>query len=210
MDRAGFPFVALAALPAAFAALLGASALALILLVLPIGIGLFFRDPRRTPPAADANTVLSPADGTVMFAGDAKPEEAPPGAWRQVTIFLSPLDVHINRAPVAGLVTRVEYHRGSFLPAYTSGAHANERSEIWFDADGRAVVARQVVGVMARRIVCRLAAGDRVAVGDRIGLMKFGSRMDVFMPPGTTLSVSAGQRVRGGETIIARLEPARG
>ena len=210
MDRAGFPFVALAALPAAFAALLGAIAVALMLLVLPIAIALFFRDPRRTPPTTDPNSVLSPADGTVMFAGDAKADEAPAGAWRQVTIFLSPLDVHINRAPVGGLVTRVEYHRGSFLPAYKSGAHANERSEIWFDADGRVVVARQVVGVMARRVVCRLVAGDRVAVGDRIGLMKFGSRMDVFMPPSTTLSVSTGQRVRGGETIIARLEPAKG
>jgi phosphatidylserine decarboxylase len=209
MDRAGFPFVALAALPAAFAALLGAMAVALALLVLPIAIGLFFRDPRRTPPAVDRDTVLSPADGTVMFAGDAKPEEAPSGAWRQVTIFLSPLDVHINRAPVGGLVTRVDYHHGSFLPAYKSGAHANERSEIWFDVNGRVVVARQVVGVMARRIVCRLVAGDRVALGDRIGLMKFGSRMDVFMPSNTTLSVSAGQRVRGGETIIARLEPAK-
>ena len=210
MDRAGFPFVALASLPAAFAALLGAIAVALILLVLPIAIGLFFRDPRRTPPTADANAVLSPADGTVMFAGDAKPEEAPSGAWRQVTIFLSPLDVHINRAPVGGLVTRVDYHRGSFLPAYKSGAHANERSEIWLDSGGRVVVARQVVGVMARRVVCRLVAGDRVAVGDRIGLMKFGSRMDVFMPPSTTLSVSTGQRVRGGETVIARMEPAKG
>ena len=210
MDRAGFPFVALAALPAAFAALLGAIAVALILLALPIAIALFFRDPGRTPPAADANNVLSPADGTVMFAGEAKPEEAPSGAWRQVTIFLSPLDVHINRAPVGGLVTRVDYHRGSFLPAYKSGAHANERSEIWFDSSGRVVVARQVVGVMARRVVCRLVAGDHVAVGDRIGLMKFGSRMDVFMPPSTTLSVSTGQRVRGGETVIARLEPAKG
>jgi len=210
MDRAGFPFVALAALPAAFAALLGALAVALILLVLPIAIGLFFRDPRRTPPTTDVDAVLSPADGTVMYAGEAKPEEAPSGSWRQVTIFLSPLDVHINRAPVGGLVTRVEYHRGSFLPAYKSGAHANERSEIWLDAGGRVVVARQVVGVMARRVVCRLVAGDRVAVGDRIGLMKFGSRMDVFMPPSTTLSVSTGQRVRGGETIIARLEPAKG
>src|SRR5262245_49106516 len=166
MDRAGFPFVALAALPAALAALLGAMAVALILLILPVAIGLFFRDPRRTPPATDLNTVLSPADGTVMFAGDAKPGEAPAGTWRPVTIFLSPLDVHINRAPVGGLVTRVEYHRGSFLPAYKSGAHANERSEIWIESNGRMIVARQVVGVMARRVVCRLAAGDRVAVGD--------------------------------------------
>lgn len=204
MDRAGWPFVAIAALPAAIAALLGAIAVALILLILPIGVGLFFRDPNRTPPA-DPQVVVSPADGTVTFAGGAQPAEAPPGAWRQVTVFLSPLDVHINRAPIGGLVTRVEFFRGTFLPAYQPGAYGNERSEIWIDGNGQTIVARQVVGVLARRVVCRVKSGDRLAVGDRIGLMKFGSRMDVFVPMTATLTVTKGQRVRGGETVIARL-----
>src|SRR5437868_12876764 len=121
MDRAGLPFVALAAVPAAVAALAGAGTMALLLLLLPTGIALFFRDPDRSPPS-DPNLILAPADGRVVYAGDARAGEAPEGAWRQVTIFLSLLDVHINRSPVAGRVTRIDYHAGSFLPAYRDAA----------------------------------------------------------------------------------------
>ena len=204
IDRAGLPFIALAAVPAFIALTARVPAVAAALLVLPAAIALFFRDPDRTPPVA-SSLVLSPADGTVIFAGEGAPGQTPPGAWRQVTIFLSPLDVHINRAPVSGRVTRVEYRRGTFRPAYRPDAHQNEQSEIWFDHEGQAIVARQVVGVLARRVVCRLKPGDLVPAGGRLGLMKFGSRMDVFVPMSATLAVAPGQRVRGGETIIARL-----
>jgi phosphatidylserine decarboxylase len=148
---------------------------------------------------------VAPADGRVLHAGDARPGEAPPGDWRQVTVFLSIFDVHINRSPVGGAVTRVRYVPGSFLPAYRHDAHRNEHTEIWFDAGGAAVVARQVVGLLARRIVCRLEAGQQVERGARIGLMKFGSRMDVFVPLTATIAVTAGSRVRAGESVIARL-----
>lgn len=204
-DRAGTPFVLIAALPALVALLLRAPGLAAALLVLPIAIALFFRDPERTSPAG-ADLVLAPADGTVIFAGVGQPGQTPPGTWQQVTIFLSPLDVHINRTPVSGRVIRVEYRKGTFRPAYDPAAYRNEQSEIWFDHDGQTVVARQVVGVLARRVVCRLQPGDTVSAGDRFGLMKFGSRMDVFLPMSATLLVSAGERVRAGETIIARLQ----
>lgn len=182
---------------------------AALLLLLPIGIALFFRDPERTPPDG-SDLVLSPADGTVIFAGEGLPEQTPPGRWQQVTIFLSPLDVHINRAPVSGRVTRVEYRKGSFRPAFHHDAHRNEQSEIWFDHEGQTVVARQVVGAMARRVVCRLRVGDLVPAGGRLGLMKFGSRMDVFVPIDATLSVAARRRVRAAVTVIARLAPRRG
>jgi|SRR5579862_1135593 len=204
IDRAGWPFALAAALPAAIAALAGHAAAALVLFVLPVAIALFFRDPDRDSPQ-DPHLVLSPADGRVMFAGAARREEAPAGDWQQVTIFLSPLDVHINRAPVSGQVTRVEYVPGTFRPAYRHDASKNEHSEIWFDHDGVVVVARQVVGAMARRVVCRLKPGDRVANGGRLGLMKFGSRMDVFLPMTAALTVNAGDRVRGGVTVIAHL-----
>ena len=205
IDRAGLPFVGAAAVPAAIAAAAGPPALAAALLILPAAIALFFRDPERTPPPGDT-LVLSPADGTVTFAGPGRPDEAPPGAWLQVTIFLSPLDVHINRTPVAGRVTRVEYRPGTFRPAFHHDAHRNEQSEIWFDhGGGQTVVVRQVVGALARRVVCRLQAGDVVSAGARLGLMKFGSRMDVFVPTSATLVVDAGARVRGGETVVARL-----
>lgn len=206
MDRAGLPFVALAAVPSVAALTLGTPVAALVLLALPLAIGLFFRDPDRSPPA-DADLVLSPADGRVMFAGDAT-EDAPSGTWRQVTIFLSLLDVHINRTPVAGRVTSVAYRPGTFLPAYRLESRTNERSEIWLDQGGRTIVVRQVVGVLARRVVCRVKAGDVVPAGARIGLMKFGSRMDVFVPPTATLTVAVGESVRAGETVIARLAPA--
>jgi phosphatidylserine decarboxylase len=140
-----------------------------------------------------------------MVAGAPEAETAPPGDWRQITIFLSPLDVHINRAPVGGRVTRVEYRPGRFLPAYKAEARENEFNELWLDHLGRSVVIRQVVGVLARRIVCRAREGDELATGQRIGLMKFGSRMDVFLPAAADLQVMVGDRVRGGETVIARL-----
>jgi phosphatidylserine decarboxylase len=206
IDRAGFPFVAIAAIPS-LACAWPAPVVAIALLVLPVAVALFFRDPDRESPR-DPAIVLSPADGTVMFAGDARTEEAPPGRWRQVTIFLSVLDVHINRTPVAGTVTRVEYQPGSFLPAYRREAYRNERSEIWLDHDGVTVVTRQVVGVLARRVVCRVKAGDALAPGARIGLMKFGSRMDVFVPATAELRVSTGDTVRAGVTAVATLPRA--
>lgn len=184
----------------------GAGVLAGVLVLLPIAVTLFFRDPDRSSPG-DAHLVLSPADGRVMYAGEAREEEAPPGRWRQVTIFLSVLDVHINRSPVGGRVTKVEYHPGSFLPAYKHDSHRNERSEIWIDRNGVPIVTRQVVGLLARRVVCRLEPGQVIAPGERIGLMKFGSRMDVFVPVSSTLRVERGDKVVAGITVIAELDP---
>lgn len=204
IDRAATPFVLIALLPAAMSFVLGAPVTGTVLLLLPAAIGLFFRDPDRLPPQ-DSQVVLSPADGVVMHAGVARPDEAPAGTWNQVTIFLSVLDVHINRAPTAGVVTRVEYVPGSFHAAFRKDAYRNEHSEIWLDRSGIPVVFRQVVGLLARRVVCRVKAGDVLRAGDRIGLMKFGSRMDVFLPAAATIMVKPGDRVRGGETVIGRL-----
>jgi phosphatidylserine decarboxylase len=165
----------------------------------------FFRDPERRV-ASGADDVVAPADGRVIVAGPAAAEAAPHGAWQQVSIFLSPMDVHVNRIPASGRVTRVLYTRGRFLPAYRSEAAAsNERSEIWIDHNGQTIVARQIVGILARRVVCRIKAGTEVHAGDRFGVMKFGSRMDVFVPPTATLRVKVGESVRGGETVIAVL-----
>ena len=164
----------------------------------------FFRDPERQVPPGDG-LIVAPADGRVMIAGPADPKWAPPGNWLQVTIFLSPLDVHINRAPGEGRVTRIEYRPGHFLPAYREDAAQNELNEIWIDSGGETIVVRQIVGVLARRIVCRIHEGERVTRGQRIGLMKFGSRMDVFLPTRAELAVSVGQTVVGGEMVIARL-----
>ena len=205
IDHAALPFVLIGAAPALVAAWLAPPAAAIALLALPAGVALFFRDPERTSPA-DPRLVLAPADGTVRHAGPARPDEAPAGAWQQVTIFLSVLDVHINRTPVAGRVRHLEYVPGSFRAAFRPDAYRNEHSEIWIDRDGQTVVVRQVVGVLARRVVCRVRPGDDVGPGQRIGLMKFGSRMDVFVPVTARLAVARGDRVRAGVTVIARLD----
>jgi phosphatidylserine decarboxylase len=165
----------------------------------------FFRDPDRVSSPDDL-AVLAPADGRVLVAGPAIAASAPPGSWLQVSIFLSPMDVHVNRIPASGRVTRVDFKPGRFLPAYRHDAGtANERSEIWIDHHGQTIVARQVVGMLARRVVCRVAPGAEVRAGDRFGIMKFGSRMDVFLPPDATLMAKVGAMVRGGETVIAML-----
>jgi phosphatidylserine decarboxylase len=216
IDRAGWPFITGPLAPAALAALAGrrwaARWVALPFLGLSAYMALFFRDPDRrcdtAPP--DPDDVLSPADGVVMVAGEPQEGVAPDGDWQQVSVFLSVVDVHVNRSPFHGEVVESSYRKGSFLAAYRKeSAHRNERSELWLRDGDRTVVFRQIVGVLARRIVTRTSPGQRLATGERMGLMKFGSRMDVFVPRTCTVTVTKGQRVRGGETVIARW-PAAG
>ena len=211
IDREAVPATTVAAAPAALALLLGRPRTAAVLGALPLAVAAFFRDPDRTPDRATvpADDVLSPADGKVMYAGSGQEGVAPEGEWQQVSIFLSAFDVHINRAPYGGRVTEVVERPGQWLAAYRhESAHLNERSDITVEreVDGqvRRVHFRQIVGLMARRVVTRVSAGDQLATGQRVGLMKFGSRMDVFVPPECDLLVTAGERVVGGETVIAR------
>ena len=214
IDRAGWPFLAVPLGTAAASAGLGSvtgrrwvRALAWPWLALAAYLAVFFRDPDRRcdhepTPGED---VLSPADGVVMVAGEPQADVAPEGDWQQVSVFLSVVDVHVNRSPYRGHVTSTSYRPGSFQAAYRKeSAHRNERSEIWLRDGERTVVFRQVVGVLARRIVTRVQPGDQLSTGQRMGLMKFGSRMDVFVPRSCSVLVTVGQRVRGGETVIAR------
>jgi len=206
LDRAGLPFIGGALV---LALVLGAALdwkAAIPFAILSAFFVFFFRDPERVAPASSEDAVLSPADGRVLVAGAATASAAPAGEWQQVSIFLSPMDVHVNRVPVSGRVTHVDFTRGRFLPAYHhDAASVNERSEIRIDHRGQTIVARQIVGVLARRVVCRLQKGAEVRAGERYGIMKFGSRMDVFLPPSATIAVTVGQQVRGGETVIAVL-----
>lgn len=204
IDRSGYPFVFGALVPAVILVALGYGLWSAPLFVLAGFFLFFFRDPERAIREG-AGLVLSPADGRVLVAGEADPRVAPAGAWQQVSIFLSPMDVHVNRVPASGHVTKVEYVPGKFLPAYHHDATQNERTEIWLDAGGRTIVFRQVVGMLARRIVCRIVPGDDVTAGQRFGVMKFGSRMDVFLPLDATLRVKAGDVVKAGDTVLAEL-----
>ncbi|HEX6324372.1 MAG TPA: phosphatidylserine decarboxylase [Vicinamibacterales bacterium] len=206
IDRSGYPFIFGALVPAVLLVLTGYWLLAVPMFVLAGFFLFFFRDPDRAIRAGD-DLVLSPADGRVLVAGAADAAIAPAGEWQQVSIFLSPMDVHVNRVPATGRVTKVDYMPGRFLPAYHHDATGNERTEIWLDARGRTVVFRQVVGMLARRIVCRLEVGQEVKAGDRFGVMKFGSRMDVFVPGDAALRVRVGDAVRAGDTVLAELRP---
>jgi phosphatidylserine decarboxylase len=208
IDRAGYPFIAVPLLPAAAFALARRSGLAAACAGVAGFMAFFFRDPDRRVPAGD-DLVVAPADGRVLVAGAPEPGAAPPGEWQQISVFLSPLDVHINRVPFGGRVTRVGYQAGRFLPAYQpDAARDNERSEVWVERGDVQVVFRQIVGILARRVVCRAREGDVLATGARFGLMKFGSRMDVFLPPHAQLEVEPGMRVRGGESALARIPNA--
>lgn len=207
IDKAGLPFIAGALIPTVGCAAARRFGWAAGFGALSAFFAYFFRDPERRVPMGDG-LVVSPADGRVMIAGPADQRWSPPGDWKQITIFLSPMDVHINRTPVEGRITRIEYRPGKFLPAYKEDACENELNEIWIERFGEMIVVRQVVGVLARRIVCRVAQGQAVTRGERIGLMKFGSRMDVFLPLRAELATAVGARVVGGETVLARLPNA--
>ena len=204
-DPAGWPFVLGALVIAALVWLLTGPILGVPLLLLSGFLLFFFRDPERVHNEP-ASAVISPADGKVMVAGAPTGEATPPGRWQQISIFLSPMNVHVNRIPVSGRVTRVEYHPGRFLPAYKKeSGDLNERSEVTIDHGGQSIVVRQIVGVLARRVVCRTREGAQVKAGERFGVMKFGSRMDVFVPLDATIHVRVGETVVGGVTVIAAL-----
>jgi phosphatidylserine decarboxylase len=169
----------------------------------------FFRDPERVPPAGH-NLVVAPADGRVVMVSPAVPPaelglgEAP--RWR-VAIFLSVVDVHVNRAPIEGRVTRIAYRHGAFLnAALDKASEENERNALVIrTTDGRDVAVVQIAGLVARRIVCTVREGDRLGTGERFGIIRFGSRTDVYLPEGARPMAAVGQTMIGGETVIAEL-----
>ncbi len=182
-----------------------------------VGIGLifalftlwFFRDPDRTIPPqaiADESIVISPADGKIVQMEVENERHYIKGESKRVSIFLSPIDVHVNRTPVSGVVEFYEYVPGDYLVAYhPKSSEKNEHSRIGVKNKYGKVFYKQIVGLVARRIVCELNVGDTIQVGDKIGMMKFGSRMDIAMEPDTEILVKIGDRVVAGETIIAKL-----
>jgi phosphatidylserine decarboxylase len=167
----------------------------------------FFRDPDRRPPEDD-RFVVSPADGKVVRIDTLPSHPDLPGPVRRVCIFLSLYDVHLTRAPLSGDVRRVDYHPGKFFPAYRDEAsELNESNGIYLTGGRTPLFVKQIVGVAARRIKCFVKAGDTVARGQRIGLMYFGSRVEVTFPPGVTIKAGVGQKVRAGESVIAEVNP---
>lgn len=166
----------------------------------------FFRDPDRTPPD-DLDAVVAPADGRVTAIVD-EPFEGRPG--RRVSIFLSVWDVHVNRAPAAGRIRKVEYRRGQFHAAMRARAsEENEQNVFYLETERGEMAFKQIAGWIARRVVSWKAPGDRVATGERIGMIRFGSRMDVWLPPEADIAVRKGQFVTAGSSVLARWPHAR-
>jgi phosphatidylserine decarboxylase len=199
----GWPFILPPAAAACIMAAMGWVGAAAGFAVLALAFLAFFRDPERTVPELPGG-VLAPADGRVMVITEALDPWVGPAV--RVSIFLSPLDVHVNRAPVGGLVKNVEYVAGRFLAAYRPEAsEQNERCAVSLDGDRARVTVTQISGVLARRIVCRVRPGDTLRAGQRYGLIRFGSRTDLVLPRGTELRVRVGDRVRGGESVMGVL-----
>jgi phosphatidylserine decarboxylase len=196
----GWPFILVPLIAALALVWLGWPKTAVVLGVLVVFMAYFFRDPDRTPPAT-AGAIVAPADGRVTEVREGV-DDPFVGPGRQVVIFLSPLDVHVNRAAIGGRVVSVTRIPGGFRPAYRPDAEENQRVAIALEGEAGRVLMRQVVGVLARRIVCRVREGDRLAVGERFGMIKFGSRMDVVMPARARVLVKPGDRVTAGESVI--------
>lgn len=203
MAREGLPYILIPLLLAVIPFVLGYWPVAIVFLVLAGFMAFFFRDPQRATPSG-ANIIIAPADGRVTRVHPLVPDDT--NSPMVVSIFLSPLDVHINRSPIAGTITDVTYTQGKFLMATKDNASlVNEQNALTIRGEEVTVVCKQIAGILARRIVCWKRAGDTVALGERIGLIKFSSRTDLILPPNIRLEVKEGTRVRGGATIVGRV-----
>ncbi|MGE3466745.1 MAG: phosphatidylserine decarboxylase [Pyrinomonadaceae bacterium] len=200
MVREGIPFVVVPVLIAGALGVLELWPFSLLLAVVALFMLYFFRDPHRQIPDG-AGLIVSAADGRVT-----RVEDRPEGKF--VSVFLSPLDVHINRSPISGRISSISYVKGKKIPATSDGASlVNERNSLVIEGDGLTVTCTQIAGILARRIVCWPKAGDNLERGQRFGLIKFSSRTDLLMPSNVDVLVRVGDKVRGGETVIATSKP---
>lgn len=185
-----------------------AKVILLLLSVILISFTLyFFRDPKREiPQSLKTGDVLSPADGKVMMIEEVEENEFLKAPAKVIGIFLSPLNVHVNRVPISGTVKFFQYIKGEFIAAYDhASADKNERTVIGIEGERFKVLFKQITGFVARRIVCELRVGDKVKIGEKFGMIKFGSRTDVILPANSKIKVSVNQKVTGGITLLAEV-----
>jgi phosphatidylserine decarboxylase len=202
--REGIPFVLIGLFIAIAFIFAGIWWLAVVFILLAAFTAYFFRDPHREI-TSEENLVVSAADGRVTRIEKLNPENA--DSPNVVSVFLSIFDVHINRSPIAGEIAEVVYSKGKFVIATREDAsQINEQNALTIKNERMTIVCKQIAGVLARRIVCWKRAGDRVVLGERFGLIRFGSRTDLILPPEVEIAVKVGDRVRGGVTIIGRLQ----
>ena len=203
MVRDGIPFVAVPVALAIIPMLFGYWVVAIGFITVAAFMAFFFRDPRREIPR-ESGIVVAPADGRVTLVRCGSPEV---NSDSLISIFLSPLDVHVNRAPIAGTITGIDYQPGKFLMATDERARdVNEQNTLTIEGGEITIKCTQIAGILARRIVCWKREGERVECGERFGMIKFGSRTDILLPCDVEILVSKGMRVRGGATIIGRIK----
>ena len=203
----GIPYVAGAIFVTFVSAILGYHLLTWLLVILTLLVGHFFRDPDRIISVEPAD-VVSPADGKVIAINKVESTRFVDKPALKISIFMSVFDVHVNRIPVSGTVRGIHYQKGRFFAANLSAAsEQNEQNWLWVQTDsGVDIVITQVAGLIARRIVCLPGIGDQVFRGERFGMIRFGSRMDVYVPEDSEVMISKGDHVYGGETVLCRLK----
>ena len=202
--KEGWPFIIFFSALTAISAFLGSAWVTALSLMLTLFMFYFFRDPDRTT-ARNMNAFIAPADGKIIYISGTREDEALNDAAMKISIFMSPLNVHVNRAPCDGTVKSVQHYPGRFHQAYKDEASIlNEHITMLLDTErhGRIVV-KQIAGTVARRAVCRVKPGDRVVQGQRFGIIKFSSRVDIFLPPDAEVRVKLNDRVTAGETVLA-------
>jgi phosphatidylserine decarboxylase len=207
LAKEGFPFIFIGIGITLVFAVLGWATLTVITSLLTLFVIYFFRDPERHPSKAE-NAVMSPADGRILEIKYVADEDNPLGQLStKVSIFMNVFNVHVNRIPVKGIVKKISYHPGKFLSAdLDKASEQNENNRITLETDdSREILVIQIAGLVARRIACWIEKGDTVETGQRFGLIRFGSRLEVFLPRGSDIAVQVGQKVKAGETVIGYL-----
>ncbi|HEY6660450.1 MAG TPA: phosphatidylserine decarboxylase family protein [Pyrinomonadaceae bacterium] len=200
--KESIPYILVPLVLAVAAAFVGFWYAAAVLFIVALFMAFFFRDPKRVPPS-DPDVVVSPADGRVTRIGPMGQNFDSPTV---ISIFLSPLDVHINRSPIPGRIVDMLYSPGKFLMATNEKASlVNEQNALTIQGDKITVVCKQIAGILARRVVCWKRKGDNLGLGERFGMIKFSSRTDVLLPANVRVTVKEGERVRGGTTVIGRI-----
>ncbi|MDO9287852.1 MAG: phosphatidylserine decarboxylase family protein [Thermodesulfovibrionales bacterium] len=198
----GYPFIAIFAAGTIAALLIGNWRIALLPFIVTLFMLYFFRDPERKTPEGEG-IFTAPADGKIILIRDIFESEHLKKDSKQISIFMSPLNVHVNRSPYNGKVKEVKHNKGRFLAAYKDDASLkNENIEMVLETKYGDILVRQVAGFIARRAVCRVKVGDSLNRGQRYGIIKFSSRLDVYLPKETPIKVKSGDRVKAGETII--------
>ena len=206
--REGIPYILAAMFATLITAVLGWAIATLLLLTATLLIAHFFRDPERISTAGESD-IVSPADGRVISVKSVRSARFTDKPTVKISIFMSVLDVHVNRIPIAGTIEGIHYSKGRFMAAnLVQASEENEQNWLWIRSDsGVDIVFTQVAGLIARRIVCWPDIGDRVLRGERFGMIRFGSRMDVYVPENSEILVSKGNHVYAGETVLCRLNP---